>query len=134
MLPSRVAQGAGPLGAERAGQQPGAEAGDAEPRPLLLREHGHPEWTRGYETAGAEQVDRRERGDHAERTVVRTAVGDGVEVATGHDAAGQRPAEGRHHATVLPLPSRSSVKSRLTASSWNQSSQARPTGDQANRW
>ena len=84
-----VAQLAGLGPRRRAGDQPGAQAGAPEPRPLLLDEDAEPRWTRRLEAPRSRSsVDRGQRGHDAQRTVVRPAVEDGVEVRAGE----RRPA------------------------------------------
>ena len=62
-------------------------------------------------------VDRGQRGDHAQRPVVRPAVEDGVEVRAGQDPGrSRRPSRGRPTvATWLPLPSASTLEPAGTA-------------------
>jgi hypothetical protein len=86
-----VGERAGAVGVDGAGEQAGAEAGDPEPGPLLLREHGDGEAAGaggvGGQAAGAQHVDRVERRGDAERSVERAAAGDGVQVRAGDDRA-----------------------------------------------
>ena len=96
----------------RAGRQPRAQAGQPEPRPLLLDEHRHPDRPGRHDPARPQLVDRRQRRDHAERPVVRPAVQHRVEVRPGQHA-GRRSAgdwaDGSHQATRLPVSSDSSA-------------------------
>ena len=69
------------------GGQPRPEAGQPEPRPLLLDEHPDPDRDRRRHAAVAEHVDGGQRGHHAERSVVRTAVVDRVQVRPGEHRA-----------------------------------------------
>ena len=90
LTPVAVAQRPGRLGSDDPGQQPAAQAGDAEPGALLLAERGHRDRPDRDAAAGAQQVDGGEPGHHAERAVERAAVGHRVQVAAGHDRAGAR--------------------------------------------
>ena len=84
----------------------------------------------GTQPALAQQVDRGERGDHAERPVERAAVRHRVQVAAGHDRA-RRPRRagrpgGSHQAHRLPLRSARARAARArAAASRNQARQAR---------
>ena len=70
----------------RPGGEPRAQAGQAEPRPLLLREDAHPDRLVRHEAALAEHVDRRQPRHDTERPVVRPAVQHRVEVRPGEHA------------------------------------------------
>ena len=69
-----------------AGDQPRAEAGAPEPRPLLLDEDADADRAVRLEAPGPQRVDGGERGRHAQRAVVRTTVEDRVEVRAGEHA------------------------------------------------
>ena len=84
--PVAVPQLARGVPGRRAGDQARPEAGPAEPRALLLDEHADADRPVGLEAAPPELVDRRQRGDHAQRAVVRASVEDRVEVRPGEDA------------------------------------------------
>ena len=83
-----VPQHARLLPGDRPGRQPRAQAGQPEPRPLLLDEHRDPDRPGGHDPARPQLVDRGQRRDHAQRPVVRPAVEHRVEVRAGQDAAG----------------------------------------------
>jgi hypothetical protein len=91
-----VGQPAGPVGADRAGQQARGQAGDAEAGALLLREQRDRERAAGPQQAAlAEQVVRGEGAGDAERAVEGAPAGHRVEVAAGHHGVGQRPGPAR---------------------------------------
>ena len=64
-----VGEGQRPFGGQRAGDHPGAGAGDAEPGPFLVDEIDHADRQVGRERPGAQGIDRGERTDHAQRAV-----------------------------------------------------------------
>jgi hypothetical protein len=78
-----------------AGDQPRAEAGAPEPRPLLLDEDADADRAVRLEAPGPQGVDGCERGRHAQRAVVRTAVEDRVEVRPGEHPRGVGKRAGR---------------------------------------
>ncbi len=75
-----VAQSARPVGIQGAGRQLGSDARNSEARPLLVGECRDRHRDVGHHPALAQQVDGRERRDHAEWTVEGAAVGNGVQV------------------------------------------------------
>ena len=119
-----VPQLAGPR-TGRAGRQPRAEAGQPEAGALLLDEHRHPDRPRRPEAALPQQVDRRQRRDHAERPVVRPAVEHRVEVRPGQDP--RSPARRSHQRDDgLPKPSTARARSpRAAACSTNHARSSR---------
>ena len=91
VTPSASVSAAGPVGGQRAGDHPRPGAGHAEPGALLVDEVHHPDRPGRPEALGPQRVHRGERADHAERAVVRAAVGDRVQVRAGHHpGAGSR--------------------------------------------
>ena len=81
VTPSPSRSSARPSGVDGAGQQPAAQAGHAEPGALLLGEGGDRRPAARAPARAREQVDRRERGDDAERPVERAAVRHRVQVS-----------------------------------------------------
>ena len=75
---------------QRAGEQPGAGAGDAEAGALLVGEADDADRPARREAARAHQVQRGERGDHPERPVVRAAVRHRVQVRSEHQPGAGR--------------------------------------------
>ncbi len=96
--PAAVAQLPRGLRRHGAGQQPAAQAGQAEPGALLLAERDHRDRPRRGEPPGPEQVDRCEAGHHAERPVVGSPVRYRVEMAPCNDGR----ARGARH--IPPRP------------------------------
>ena len=76
---------------QRTGQQPGTQAGDAEPGALLLGEGDHPDRAPGPRAVLGEHIQGQERRDDAQRPVVPAAARYRVEVRPGH----HRVARGR---------------------------------------
>ena len=89
-------------GARAPVMQPRTSAGHAEPRTLLVDEVDHPDRPGRHETAVLQGIDGRQRGDHAQRPVVGTAVGDRVEVGAGDDAGVVPPAARRRGRPTRP--------------------------------
>ena len=81
-----VGEPGGPVGGQRAGEDPRARAGDAEPGAFLVAEEGHAQRPGRGEPLRAQGVDRGERADDAERAVERAAVGHRIQVGAGDDA------------------------------------------------
>ena len=81
-----VGEGAGGVRVHGSGQQPAAQAGDAEPRAFFLGEDGKHHGTFGIKGFFLQQVYGGERGDDAQRPIEAAAVGDRIEVAAGTTA------------------------------------------------
>ena len=92
-----VAQPAGLLGAQRTGGQLGADARDAEPRPLLVGEGDHRDGNPRHHAALADDVDGREGGHHTQRPVERAAVGHRIQVRARHERVGRIAGPARRH-------------------------------------
>ena len=86
VVPSASVSAAGPVGVERAGEQPGAGAGDAEPGALLVGEAGDADRPAGSAAARPSRSSAAKADDDAERPVERAAVGHRVEVAADDEA------------------------------------------------
>jgi hypothetical protein len=91
-------------GVDRAGHQPRAEAGEAEPGALLLDEVDDGERALGHDARSLQRVDGEQGADDAERPVERAAAGHAVEVAAGDDGAvGRRAPPGPLVAVAVDL-------------------------------
>jgi hypothetical protein len=86
----RVAQPTRSVRVERTGEQSASGTGHPEAPALLVGEDDDGERAYGRHAPRAEQVDREQRRDDAERPVVRAATRHAVEMAAGDDGAGPR--------------------------------------------
>ena len=102
----RIAQSAGPLQRQSAGEQPAAEAAQPEAGRLLGGEHDRLERTTGLESAAPESLQSREAAQSPDHAVETAGVGDGVRVrARGHGGQRRfppRPAGKKVSHRVLP--------------------------------
>jgi hypothetical protein len=95
----RVLEPAGLVRVQFTGQQPGTQAGDAEPRALLLGKNSDGQRPAGAEPAGLQDIDGDQRRSDTQRTVVRAAARNGIEVAAGRNSVPPRACGG-----VPPCP------------------------------
>ena len=112
-----IAQGTGQDHVDRAGEQAGSEAGDTEPRPLLLGKDGDGERAFGTDAGAPQQIQGDERGGDPERAVERSAAGHRVEVTSGDDGVFGATVW-RAYRRVRSWSPRSAVRAQAFAQEW----------------
>lgn len=108
-----VGERAGGIRGERSGHEPAADARQTEAGAFLVREARHRYGPHRLDAAGTQLIDGEERGDDAERSVERSAVGNAVEVAPRDNRAGSAPAPPCPQVAITVLLARHLALGRL---------------------